>query len=308
VTTPNTNAPAASLPPAATLLLLRDGRSSVEVLMMRRQRQLRFMGGMWVFPGGRLDPSDYSPAATALLAEADRRGAYPMRSLDGTELPNEVALGLKVAACRETYEETGLLLARHRDGHRPSPADVHALQAERARVASLPGAFIELIASAGLLLEVDGLVYWSHWITPSLEPRRYDTRFFAAVVPDGQAASADQQESTELGWLAPRDALVAEARGEMSLAPPTLLTLEDLEESHRLHGSVAAMLAAERNRATPPVMPRIVRDGDATISVMPWDPAYADMPGEGCTLPDGYPPHLARRRGSVTFRRETAVH
>jgi 8-oxo-dGTP pyrophosphatase MutT (NUDIX family) len=291
---------------AATLLLLRDGSAGVEILMMRRERELRFMGGMWVFPGGRLDPSDCSPAATGLLAEADRRGAYPMRSLDGTELPYEVALGLRVAACRETYEEAGLLLVRHRDGHRPSPGHVYALQAERARVASLPGAFIELIASAGLLLEVDRLVYWSHWITPSLEPRRYDTRFFAAAVPDGQVASADLQESTELRWLAPHDALVAEARGEMGLAPPTVLTLEDIEESHRVHGGVAAMLAAERDRATPPVMPRIVRDGGATVSVMPWDPAYAAMPGEGCNPAEGYPPHLARRRGSVTFRRETA--
>ncbi len=294
--------------PAATLLLLRDGIAGVEILMMRRERELRFMGGMWVFPGGRLDPSDCSPCRDG----DDRRGgtgrgAHPMRSLDGTELPREVALGLTVAACRETYEEAGLLLARHRDGRRLSPEEVHALQAERARVASLPGAFIELIASAGLLLEVDRLVYWSHWITPSLEPRRYDTRFFAAAVPDGQAASADQQESTELAWLAPHDALVAEARGEMSLAPPTLLTLEDIEESHRLHGSVAAMLAAERDRSTPPVMPRIARDGGATVSVMPWDPAYADMPGEGCNPPDGYPPHLARRRGSVTFRREPAA-
>jgi 8-oxo-dGTP pyrophosphatase MutT (NUDIX family) len=296
---------AAPARPAATLLLLRDAPSGVEVLMMRRQRELRFMGGMWVFPGGRLDPSDCSPPATALLADADRQRTPPMRALDGAALPRELALGLRVAACRETYEEAGLLLARHRDGGLLSPRDVDALQSERARVASLPGAFIELIASAGLLLEADRLVYWSHWITPSLEPRRYDTRFFAAAVPDGQTASSDLQESTELAWLAPLDARGAESRGEMSLAPPTLLSLEDLEESHRRHGTVVAMLDAERDRATPPVMPRVASDDNGTTRVvMPWDPAYAATPGEGCSPPEGYPPHLARRPSRLVFRRD----
>jgi 8-oxo-dGTP pyrophosphatase MutT (NUDIX family) len=306
-TTPALKTQPEAIRPAATLLLLRDRGPQVEVLMMRRQRQLSFMGGMWVFPGGRLESADCSASAAARIATNAGRTGQSMRSIDGRELPPHLALGLRFAACRETYEEVGLLLARHRNGRPLSPSDVHDLQAERSRVADVPGAFIELLASADLVLELDRLVYWSHWITPSLEPKRFDTRFFAIAVPAGQDPSADEQESTELAWLSPRAASDAAERGEMNLVAPTLFTLEDLEESHSRHDTVTAMLAAEQDRPTPAVMPRLAVEAGATRVVMPWDPAYAAIEGEGCAAPEGFPPHLTRRRSSMSLRRNLSV-
>jgi len=261
------------------------------------------MGGMWVFPGGRVDPPDCGPAAAALVSDATANRAPVMLAPDGTSLPPELALGLRVAACRETYEEAGVLIVRGRDGRPPAPELLHTLAAAREGSTHVPGGFMDLVASAGLLLDVGPLVYWSHWITPSHESRRFDTHFFAVAMPVGQTASLDQRESTGLAWLAPRDVCAAAASGRMLIAPPTQLTLEDIDEAHALHGGVPAMLAAERGRATPPVMPRVVMDGATTHVLMPWNPEYAQAQGEGCISRAGYPPHLTRRRSSLLFRR-----
>jgi 8-oxo-dGTP pyrophosphatase MutT (NUDIX family) len=286
---------------AATLILLRDRGLRLEVLMMRRGSALRFMGGMWVFPGGRVDPSDCTPAAAGNVAESPT--AERLCAVDGSPLPAALALGLRIAACRETYEEAGILLARQRDGGSPDPRQLAELQTERERVARSPVAFPQLLADAGLLLDVGGLVSWGHWITPSHERVRFDTRFFATAMPEGQSASADRRESTELEWLTPEDVCRAAARGEMQLAPPTLLTLEDLDEAYASHGSVATLLAAERGRPTPPVMPRTRSEGVTTYVLMPWDPAYAQAQGEGTGPATAYPPHLTRRRSNLVFQR-----
>jgi 8-oxo-dGTP pyrophosphatase MutT (NUDIX family) len=303
LTKPDTSAAARPIAPAATLLLLRERDSRIEILMMRRQEALRFMGGMWVFPGGRVDPPDCDPAAAALVADEAPDRAPIMLAPDGTPLPPELVLGLRVAACRETYEEAGILLVRGRDGRPPSPQLMQTLAAAREGSTHVPGGFTDLVASAGLLLDIDQLVYWSHWITPSHESRRFDTHFFAVAMPEEQTARLDQRESTEVAWLAPRDVCTAAASGRMLIAPPTQLTLEDIAEAHALHGGVSAMLAAERGRPTPPVMPRLVMDGTTTHVLMPWNPGYADAPGEGCISHAGYPPHLTRRPSSLVFRR-----
>ena len=276
--------------------------------MMRRQDALRFMGGMWVFPGGRVDPPDCEPAAAALVPDPSREGDTVLRAPDGAPLSPDLALGLRVAACRETWEEAGVLLVRHRDGRSPAPRELRALVAERNRTTQTrPGAFAQMVASAGLLLDVDRLVYWSHWITPSHESRRFDTHFFAVAMPEEQVASLDQRESTELAWLAPGDVCVAASSGVMPIAPPTQLTLEDLQEAHARHRGVAAMLAAERGRPTPAVMPRVAIDGATTHVLMPWNPEYAQAQGEGYISPTGYPPHLTRRPSRLVFRRATAA-
>jgi 8-oxo-dGTP pyrophosphatase MutT (NUDIX family) len=285
---------------AATVLLLREVGGELEVLMMRRGSGLSFMAGMWVFPGGRVDVADASEAAARRLApSAGAASRDRLQTLEGEPLPAGRERALRVAACRETFEEAGVLLARDAEG-RPCPAErVTGLQPLRVPVAGDAVAFVAMLEREELYLDVDRLVYWSHWITPSLEPKRFDTRFFAIALPTGHEVSADLSELTHHAWIRPARAPEAIERGEIRVVPPTLLTLEDLAESHARHGSLETMLVAERGRAAPPVMPRIEVCAGATRVVMPWDPAYANVPGEGCLPVAGFPAHLALRRSCI---------
>jgi 8-oxo-dGTP pyrophosphatase MutT (NUDIX family) len=293
---------------AATVLLLRESEGELEVLMMHRGAGLAFMAGMWVFPGGRIDAADASAAARARVApEALAACCGQLHSLHGERLADDDAIALHVSACRETFEEAGVLLARDRAGRPCAPHRVAQLQPLRREVERDASRFIALLESEDLYLDIGPLLYWSHWITPSIEPKRYDTRFFAIPVPAGQVVSADLSELTEHAWVKPALAHAAVERGEIRVVPPTLLTLEDLAESHALHGGLEAMLAAERGRPTPPVMPRIEICAEEVRVVMPWDPGYATTPGEGCTPAGEFPAHLLRRDSCVTMTRDRSA-
>ena len=288
---------------AATVLLLREQPTGLEVLMMRRGSTLSFMAGMWVFPGGRTEPHDASPAALARLRPGALERSANLRSLQGQPIAAELAAGLHVAACREAFEEAGVLLAVTASGEPCGLDRVERLGALRTTITGDAGAFLRMLEDEDLHLDIAPLVYWSHWITPSLEPKRFDTRFFVAPLPPGQVASADLSELTEHAWINPASVAAAIERGEIVMVPPTLLTLEDLDESYRRHGSLAAMLEGERGRETPPVMPRMeVREGEVRV-VMPWDPGYAEVPGEGCDPGHEFPGHFTRRLSSLTVRR-----
>jgi 8-oxo-dGTP pyrophosphatase MutT (NUDIX family) len=294
--------------PAATVLLLREDDGELEVLMMRRGAALAFMAGMWVFPGGRVDDADASVDIRARVAtEATRGWRNRLRTPDGAPLADEVAFAHYVAACRETFEESGVLLARDRAGVLCDAERAARLQQQRDAIAADADAILSLLEREDLYLDVAPLVYWSHWITPSLEPKRFDTRFFAIAVPPGQVASADRSELTEHAWVRPARLQEALERGELRVVPPTLLTLEDLAESHVRHGSLATMLEAERERATPPVMPRIEARPDAFHVVMPWDAGYDEIAGEGCQPAEGFPGHLLRRRSRLTVARDRST-
>jgi len=289
---------------AATVLLLREQPTGLEVLMMRRGSTLSFMAGMWVFPGGRVEPEDGSAAALARLLPTALERCAGLHSMQGEPIAADRAAGLYVAACREAFEEAGVLLAVTASGEPCSLDRVERLGALRPAVTRDAGAFLRMLEQEDLRLDIGPLVYWSHWITPSLETKRFDTRFFVAPLPPGQVASADLSELTEHAWINPASVAEAIERGEIVVVPPTLLTLEDLDESYRSHGSLAAMLEGERGRATPPVMPRMeVRPGDVRV-VMPWDPGYDDVPGECCGAGQDFPGHFTRRLSSLTVTRK----
>lgn len=287
---------------AATVLLLRERDGSLEVLMMRRAASIAFMGGMWVFPGGRLDAADSSAAALSRLNDTGRElGAGLLRTTQGETVGRDAALGLHVAACREAFEEAGVLMAVTPSGEPCEPARVARLGELREAVTRDAGTFVRMLEEEDLRLDVGQLVYWSHWITPSIEPKRFDTRFFVASLPAGQDVSADLSELTEHAWVNPATVAGSIERGEIQVVPPTLLTLEDLAESHARHGGLEAMLRAERGRPTPPVMPRIEAGPSGVSVVMPWDPRYGSVAGEGCGPDCEYPPHFTRRRSAVAF-------
>jgi 8-oxo-dGTP pyrophosphatase MutT (NUDIX family) len=300
---PVTGAPAA-IHPAATVLLLRESDAGLQVLLTQRAAGLAFMGGLWVFPGGRMEPDDAGPGLAARLEPLSAQGLALERLLDlnGQALDATTALGLHVAACRETFEEAGLLLAHPAQSTCCSAAQLVRIGLRRAAATDAQG-FLHLLQDEDLLLDVDQLVYWAHWITPSQEKRRFDTRFFAIRVPEGQEASADLGELTQHAWVTERDVAERLAAGTMKLAPPTVATLHDLWNSHSRHGGLDAMLAGERERDVPPILPKLVLDTDAFEAVLPWDPEYGSLPGESCAVPTGVPAYLRDLPSRRRFRR-----
>jgi 8-oxo-dGTP pyrophosphatase MutT (NUDIX family) len=281
--------------PAATVLLLRDAAPGIEILMQRRQASLSFMGGMWVFPGGRHEDSDRDTAALERVRVERGSEAPCMRDLAGRELTRAQTLGLYVTACRETFEECGVLLATDARGTPAFGSPEARWSTWREAVAERPAAFAELLAGENLFLDVTPLVYWSHWITPAAEKRRFDTRFFAVQVPAGLEPGAADAESTEQRWIRPAAAVAEVRSGNLAAAPPTLFTLENLVECELRNDSVAKLLAAERSREIPPIRPVLVRTSEGFEVRMPWDAEYEPGTAEPLSRPAVYPGHFSRR-------------
>ena len=242
---------------AATVVLLRDGRGGVEAYLQRRPMGMGFAGGLWVFPGGRVDEADRDPAV-----EASWAGPSPAAWAERLGLEVDQARGQVVAACREVLEEAGLLLAT------PSPAEAELAAARRDLLAG-SASFVELLAGLGVRLDAARLRYWAWWLTPEAEPRRYDTRFFLAGLPADAAVTAHLAEAERERWLPPA---VAAADQDLPMLPPTRYTLRDLAG----FGSVAEALAAAEGRPVERILPVL----DGALLVMPWGERYP-VPGVG---------------------------
>jgi 8-oxo-dGTP pyrophosphatase MutT (NUDIX family) len=228
--------------PAATVVLLRDGAAGPEVLLMRRHRSSGFVPGAWVFPGGRVDAADAGPALHERL-----RGLPPA--------PRPSA-EYWTAALRELFEETGVLLARTLGGDWARDAS-SSRDLDRWRHALMEGSapLLDALVDLDLSLDASGTVHLAHWITPVVEPRRYDTHFFAAALPAGRSARPDVREMTEAEWLTPVAALERFEQGNLPMVFPTVKTLHAL----RGHDSVDHVLASLRHRTVEPILPRLVR-------------------------------------------------
>jgi len=257
---------------AATVILLRQPAAGVEAFLLRRTAELEFAPGAYVFPGGSVDARD----ADETIGWAGPAPAVFGRLLD---VPPDRARALVCAAVRETFEESGVLLAG------PSPADLvsdsAALAGDRHALLTGSASLGEVLARRGLVLRADLLTPWARWITPEASPRRFDTWFFAAALPPGQAATAapegfgddaDPGESESGTWLGPAEALAAAQAGQITLLPPTAVTLGELAGQH----DVAGVLA--RRRVITPRLPKvIVEEGRARLA-MPQ--AGEDRPGD----------------------------
>ena len=245
--------PAPAARPAATVALLRDGPAGPQVFLQRRVRAMAFAGGMTVFPGGSVDAGDRPDAL-------DWRG--PGAAWWGLRFgcPADTAAAAVVAAVRETFEECGVLLAG------PGGAvDTRARDDLVARRRTLP----EVLVAAGLALRADLLAPWARWVTPTGEPRRYDTAFFVALLPAGQEADARTTEAVEAAWWSPAEALAGAQAGALRLLPPTRHTLEELAA---YPGAAAVVEAAGQRevRTYRPVLSRVggrvvVREPDAGL-------------------------------------------
>lgn len=237
---------------AATLVLLRDAEAGLEVLLLQRTRAAGFVPGAYVFPGGRVDGADASPALIARVDGLDAVAAALRLELPDGDPP---ALAYYLGALREAFEETGILVARDVNGQ-PS-----ATAAEDAHVDGLRDAlmehritFEEVLDRLGCRLDGAAVEYLAHWITPEVEPRRYDTRFFAAHAHSGARVVVDPREMTDAVWITPSAALKRHHEGSLPMVFPTIRTLEDLAG----FPTVDAALSDLRGRRIPAILPRLV--------------------------------------------------
>ncbi len=254
--------------PAATVTLVRDTPGGVEVLLLQRNFQSGFMPGMFLFPGGALDAGDCAPAVLARCAGLDDKTASATLGLP------QGGLSYWAAAIRESFEEAGVLLAYDENGALVNPGDAgHAARFDAYRRQFNAGehALAAMLEPEGLHLAVDRLTYFGHWITPVGAPRRYDTRFFAAVAPEGQRAAADNVEAIHHVWMRPREAVERHRSGEFKMRTPTIRTLEQFLP----FDSPEALIAALRAQNTiPTIQPHIGADGER---LLPGDPGYDEV-------------------------------
>ncbi|MGE5792505.1 MAG: MBL fold metallo-hydrolase [Bacteroidota bacterium] len=243
--------------PAATIVVARDGEGGVEILMVRRPREMAFAGGAHVFPGGAVDAGDADAALLAACvglddAEASRRLGVPAGGL-----------AYWVCAMRECFEEVGLLYAY--TGETLARIDTPERDAR---------SFTDLVHAENLRLAADRLAYLSHWITQAGRPRRYDTRFFIAAAPEHQRPVHDGREAVGHDWLAPRDALERHAQGAIELLFPTIKTLELLTRFGRVADAIEY---AHSPRPMPPMAPRSAVGRQGPKLLVPGDYAYAEV-------------------------------
>jgi 8-oxo-dGTP pyrophosphatase MutT (NUDIX family) len=256
---------------AASVILLRDDPSggSFEVLMVRKHARSEFAGDMHVFPGGAVEESDCGEGMAALCTGI---GPDDALSILG-DLPSPArALGIFVAGVRETFEEAGILLARETSGELVSCKGKRAAHFATLRKALLDGrlSFQEMIAGEGLMLALDRLVHFAHWITPELSPIRFDTHFFLAPAPPGQKASPDSVETTAHLWISPREALDRNERGTFAMLPPTIVNLMALTR----FSTVEETMATTAGEDIPVIAPKVsFRDGNMRL-ILPGDPDY----------------------------------
>jgi 8-oxo-dGTP pyrophosphatase MutT (NUDIX family) len=287
---------------AATVILLREHGGEIEVLLTRRHEQMSFMGGMWVFPGGALCPADTSNPALALIAAPEELGCERFVDLHDQPLPQSLCLGLAMAACRETFEETGVLLATTGDGHDVGGELLARMHERRRAIVSQPELFATFLQEEHLRIQVDSLLYWAHWITPSAVAKRFDTRFFVARLPPEQVPVIDAIEATQMVWMTPASLIAAARDGAMTLSTPTLFNVMELDACMRQHVALDATFAAEARRDIVTVLPKVVR-GERGVIVMPWDVEYHNLFGSSAPLKNSYPERLRALPSRVSMDR-----
>jgi 8-oxo-dGTP pyrophosphatase MutT (NUDIX family) len=255
----------AAIRPAATVILLRDRPAGPEVFMVRRHEAAAFMAGADVFPGGRVDEADRETAGDrwcdGLVRAAAQLG----------DLPPAEAVAFHVAAVRETFEESGVLLARDREGLcvKLSGGDRHGRFARYRRdVHAGTRSLREVVEAEDLRIALDALVPFAHWVTPPIDVRRFDTRFFVALVPPGQTPVHDAGETTASSWVTPADAIARCRRGEIVLPPPTWTTLRELEG----FTTATEAMSSARLRHITRREPMFLVHAERKLLVLPGDP------------------------------------
>src|SRR5215475_5565625 len=246
---------------ASTILLLRDSKaaSEIEVFMMVRHYEIDFNSGALVFPGGSVDKNDREIIAHGEL-------------YSGGEGLDEAGLSFRIAAIRETFEESGILLARPKGSKALVDAKrAHEIEAaHRADLNEGKITFLKVLTDNGMLLALDALMPYAHWITPEGMPKRFDTWFFLAAAPPDQLGAHDGKESTDSIWVSPREALEGGDSGRFKLPFPTTRNLIKLGKQ----GSVKAALDDSRGKNVVTVTPVMTRTATGRQLRIPLEAGY----------------------------------
>lgn len=226
--------------PAATIMLVRDcvDHNDLEVFLLRRNLGSVFGGGMFVFPGGRVDSSDQLASAAAACSGLTDAAASQVLGLESG------GSAYWIAALRECFEEAGVLLARSiatgAEVHFGDSATHERYTIARHLIHAGSVSLTDFCQVEGLRLMTNEMRYVSHWATPLGSPRRFNTRFFLARNPDGQHPLHDQGETVESRWIRPMDALELERRGELEMMTPTIASLQFLTQFRSALGAMGS--------------------------------------------------------------------
>jgi 8-oxo-dGTP pyrophosphatase MutT (NUDIX family) len=238
--------------PASTVMLVRDQPTGLEVFTLRRVREMAFAGGMTAFPGGGVDPTDADPDVPWTGPEASWWAGRWAIGVDE-------ARARVVAAVRELFEETGLLLA---GPDAEVAGDPDRLEDQRQAITAHASSLASVLRASGYRLRADLLRPWARWITPDGQPRRYDTYFFVAALPEGTAPRVLTTEAFDGAWARPATLMAAVQDGSIGMMPPTRAMITDLGQAR----DVAALLATPRS--VTPVTPVVVsREGQVRVMV-----------------------------------------
>lgn len=241
--------------PAATILLLRDA-PAFEVLMVERHHQIDFASGALVFPGGKTHAGDQDPA----WADHCR----------GWDQFDDEQRTLRIAAIREAFEEAGILLAERLDGSTLGEACDPAV---REAVDRGERAFLDVVRELGARLQLDALVVFARWITPTMMPKRFDTWFYVVQAPADQVAACDGRETVDAAWMAPAEVLRLADAGERTVIFPTRMNVQLLAEASGAGDGVARA----RARSLVTVMPKLEARSDGNYLVLPPDAGYGEV-------------------------------
>ncbi|MGR4881339.1 NUDIX hydrolase [Streptomyces sp. LARHCF249] len=241
---------------AATVMLLRDTPAGPVVHMLRRRASMAFAGGAYAYPGGGVDPRD-EEHQVGWAGPSQDEWAHRL----GTDA--RTAQAIVCGAVRETFEEAGVLLAGETPDSVVGDTTGDDWEADRQALVARELSFAEFLDRRGLRLRSDLLGAWARWITPEFEPRRYDTWFFVAALPEGQRTRNASTEADRTVWIRPADAADGYDKGELLMMPPTISTLRSLEP----YGSAAEALAAAGAQDLAPVLARAaLENGELVLS------------------------------------------
>ncbi|KOU23268.1 NUDIX hydrolase [Streptomyces sp. WM6372] len=241
---------------AATVMLLRDTSAGPVVHMLRRKASMAFAGGAYAYPGGGVDPRDEDHLVGWAGPGQDDWAAR-------LDTDPRTAQAIVCGAVRETFEEAGVLLAGESPDTVVGDTTGEDWEADRAALVARELSFAEFLDRRGLLLRSDLLGAWARWITPEFEPRRYDTWFFVAALPEGQRTRNASTEADRTVWIRPAEAAAGYDKGELLMMPPTISTLRSLKP----YGSAAGALAAAAAQDLTPVLAQAtLENGELVLS------------------------------------------